>query len=282
MLEINVEEYQKNGFLICEGLVSPEDIETMRKDAAFICRGGYPHEKLPAVMEGLPDDEVISRFLCIHQPHKISPVMREMVAHPRLASVLSQIIGPNVKCLQSMLFIKPPRYPGQAWHQDEIYIPTRDRSLTGGWIALDDATIENGCLWVIPGSHKTGYLWPQREHGNPQEFDWAGESHGFDEQEEVPVEVPAGSVVFFNGYLLHRSLKNRSNRFRRVLVNHYMNAFSLLPWEARSPEGVHCAAADFRDIVMVAGEDPYHWKGTTRKEDLFIRPFDPSALGPAP
>ena len=57
----------------------------------------------------------------------------------------------EIKSMQSMLFIKPAGKPGQAWHQDEYYIPTRDASLTGVWIALDDATIENGCLWVRPG-----------------------------------------------------------------------------------------------------------------------------------
>ena len=132
--------------------------------------------------------------------------------------------------MQSMYFIKPPRFQGQAWHQDEIFIPTRDRSLIGAWIAVDDATIENGCLYVVPGSHRNGYLYPQRQHENPDEFDFAPESFGFDESVEVPVEVRAGALVFFNGYLLHRSYKNRSDQPRRVLVNHYCNAWSLLPW----------------------------------------------------
>ncbi|MCG3199695.1 MAG: hypothetical protein GHCLOJNM_04219 [bacterium] len=277
-MTLDVSAYQQNGFLVLEGLISPEELEELRRDAIRICRGEYPCEQIEPLPADLTDEEAISRFLCIHQPHKLSPVMRRAVAHPRIAEVLSRLIGPNVKCMQSMLFIKPPRHPGQAWHQDEFYIPTRDRSLTGGWIALDEATIENGCLWVIPGSHRTGYLWPQRDHGNPREFDWAGESHGFDEGTALPVECPAGTVVFFNGYLLHRSLKNRSKRFRRVLVNHYMNAFSLLPWHARTEDGVHCAAADFRDVVLVAGQDPYGWKGVEEKMDIFIRPFDPSAL----
>src|SRR3954466_9438000 len=112
--------------------------------------------------------------------------------------------------MQSMLFVKPPGLPGQAWHQDEIYIPTRDRSLAGAWIAIDDATVENGCLRVLPGSHRMGYLYPQRQHTDLEEFDFAGESHGFDDAGEVAVEVKAGSVVFFNGYLLHRSRRNRS------------------------------------------------------------------------
>ena len=71
--------------------------------------------------------------------------------------------------------------------------------------------------------------------------------------------VKAGTVVFFNGYLLHRSRKNRSNVFRRVLVNHYMNAWSLLPWHLR--DGETPANADRRNIIPVVGEDPYAWKG---------------------
>jgi ectoine hydroxylase-related dioxygenase (phytanoyl-CoA dioxygenase family) len=50
-------------------------------------------------------------------------------------------------------------------HQDEYYIPTRDRSLCASWIALDDATIDNGCLWVIPGSHRQGVIWPMKPVG---------------------------------------------------------------------------------------------------------------------
>src|SRR5205807_850217 len=91
-------------------------------------------------------------ILCIHQPHFISPVMQQYVRHPKICGILSQMIAAHlpwwdgsVKCMQSMLFVKPPGFQGQAWHQDEIYIPTRDRSLCGAWIALDDGTIEHGC-----------------------------------------------------------------------------------------------------------------------------------------
>ena len=97
------------------------------------------------------------------------------LAHPRIVDVLTAAIGPNVKCMQSMLFIKHAGKPGQAWHQDEDFIPTRDRSLGAAWIAIDEATVENGCLWVIPGSHRPGILWPLRRTRNP-EFDFTPES----------------------------------------------------------------------------------------------------------
>jgi ectoine hydroxylase-related dioxygenase (phytanoyl-CoA dioxygenase family) len=254
------QQYARDGYLVVPNLVSPADIDRLRRDTADLARGKYPSKFLQPLPDTLTDDEVQRRILCIHMPHHLSPVITEFIKHPAIVDVLTQIIAPDVKCMQSMLFVKPPGFQGQAWHQDEIYIPTRDRSLCGAWIAMDDATVENGCLWVIPGSHAKGYLFPQHPHDNPDEFDGSQESYGFDDSTAVPVEVTAGSVVFFNGYLLHRSLKNRSRGdYRRALVSHYMNAYSLLPWELRDGERV--ATADRRDIILVAGQDPYAWKG---------------------
>lgn len=275
--QVQIESYQEQGFLVVEGLLSDEDVEAIRSDAIKLCRGEYKSENLQPVSNAESDTAALSRYLCIHQPHHVSPVMREYLAHPAVSRALARLVAPDVKCMQSMLFIKPPRFPGQAWHQDEVYIPTRDRSLTGAWYALDDATVENGCMWVLPGSHRNGYLYPQRLHGRPEEFDSARESYGFDDREEIPVACRAGAVVFFNGYLLHRSRKNRSDRFRRVLVNHYMNAYSLLPWH-RPPEDGRMALADYRGIMMVAGDDPYAWKGTVEGGDAHVRTFDPAAL----
>lgn len=267
--DAEVAAYHEQGFHIAPGLVSPAEVEALRADALHICRGGYPHPKLETMPADTTDDEALRSFHCIHFPHKISQIMEETgVCHAGISHVLSRIIGPDVKCMQSMLFIKPPGFQGQAWHQDEIYIPTRDQSLTGAWIALDDATVENGCLYVLPGSQK-GVLYDQRSHENPDEFDFAAESFGFEDSAEIPVEVKTGDVVFFNGYLLHRSRKNRSDIFRRVLVNHYMNAWSRLPWQ--TAEGEPAARADYRDIVMVAGEDPYAWRGTEDRADISLR-----------
>ena len=253
-------DYAEQGFLVVENLLTAAEIAVLNDEAARICRDHGAALR--------PDGEVrFEDVLCLHFPHKLSPAMRAAMAHPRVVEVLTAIIGPNVKAMQSMMFVKNAGKPGQAWHQDEYYIPTRDRSLAGGWIALDDATIENGCLWVLPGSHKPGVLYPMAPH-NSDEFDGADAASGFPAQEPVPVEVKAGSVVFFNGYLLHRSLKNRSAGFRRALVSHYMSAESLLPWNWDGRLGV---MEDNRDIIMVAGEDPYAWKGTADHTKPYLR-----------
>lgn len=268
--------YQDNGYLVVENALDTKEVAELNRDAVAICRGHYGHYKgWLGPHDGQSDDEVLTQYLCIHFPHKFSTKMYRYLSSDAMVETLTHVIGPNVKCMQSMLFIKSAGKPGQAWHQDEFYIPTRDRSLTGGWIALDDATVDNGCLWVIPGSHKHGILWPQHEHEDKR-FDCSGEAVQFPytDDDAVAVEVKAGSIVFFNGYLLHRSLPNtQTTGYRRCLVNHYMSAESLLPWYGQEIKGQDSVAtADYRDIVMVAGEDPYDFKGLEKIATPHVRP----------
>ena len=269
-----IREYEEQGFLVVPEALDPLELEALRSETTSICRGD--RGEIAGVQPARADDsdlEVLRRYLCIHFPHKISPLMKRHLAHRVIADTLRQLIGPNVKCMQSMLFIKAAGKPGQAWHQDEFFIPTRDQSLNAAWIALDHADQENGCLWVIPGSHRHHILWPQREHDD-RRFDCTGEAFRFPfaDSDSMPVEVTAGSIVFFNGYLLHRSFPNRAQSgFRRVLVNHYMSAESLLPWFTPE-EGMHQGFNDFRDIVMITGEDPYAWRGTVDRTRPKVRP----------
>jgi ectoine hydroxylase-related dioxygenase (phytanoyl-CoA dioxygenase family) len=264
--------YAENGYLVLDRALSGGEVDELAEETTRICRNR--DGKIDGIAPADParsDEEVLREILCIHFPHKLSAVMARALAQPAVVQALTTVIGPDVKCMQSMLFVKAAGKPGQAWHQDEDYIPTRDRSLVGVWIALDDATVENGCLWIIPGSNRPGVLWEQEWHGDTR-FDCALESRDFPYRDEdaVPVEVKRGSVVFFNGYTLHRSLPNRARAgFRRALVNHYMSASSLLPWKYR--EGSAMATQDYRDIVMVAGKDPYAWKGVEEVAHASVR-----------
>jgi phytanoyl-CoA hydroxylase len=258
--------------------LDPATLAAARAETTAICRGRRGDiEGITAPTPGQePDDDatVLRRYLCIHFPHKISPPMLDIARLPALVDVLTEVVGPNVKLVQSMLFIKAEGKPGQAWHQDEAHIPTRDRSLTGAWIALDDATVDNGCLWVIPGSHQAGILYAVRDHTDPR-FDRTKEAHGFTYRDEdaIPVELPAGAALVFDGHLLHRSLPNTGRHgMRRALVNHYMSAESLLPWFPPTLRDESMATVDHRDIVLVAGDDPYAAKGTVDVMRPHLRP----------
>mgnify|MGYP006280648963 CR=1 FL=1 len=277
----STEFYREHGYLVVRDALDRSEIEEIRGESLAISRGlrGEIHHYDPPA-QSASDEDVLRGVLCIHFPHRASEIMRGYLSQETIIGVLTSIIGPNVKCMQSMLFIKSSGKPGQAWHQDEDFIPTRDRSLCGAWMALDDATTENGCLWIIPGSHKPGVLWPQYPHNDPR-FDCAVESFDFPytDEDAVPVEVPAGAVVFFNGYTLHRSLPNAapSGTFRRALVNHYMSAESLLPW--RHEDDKPMAKQDYRGIVIVAGTDPYAYKGTKPGNPPHIRPDGKGGCG---
>lgn len=167
-----------------------------------------------------------------------------------------------------MLFVKAPGKKGQSWHQDEYYIPTRDRSLIGAWIAIDDATVNNGCLWIIPG--RPGYMMKREAYNGNEYADVDTVDVSSAGSQAIPVEVKSGSVVFFNGYTLHSSLANKTkDNFRTALVNHYMSAESMLPWDQ---DGNLPPTEDLRDIVMVAGEDPYAWKGIVDANKPYLRP----------
>ncbi len=268
------EQFARDGYLVVPGLLSPPEVAALRAETTALARGERGQlAGAVTVRPGEGDDDVLRRVLCIHFPHKISPVALEAATAPAVVDVLTTVIGPNVKLVQSMLFVKSEGKPGQAWHQDEYFIPTRDRSLRAVWIALDDATVQNGCLWVLPGSHRRGVLYPDREHEDVR-FDCTRESYGFayDEGDAVAVEVPAGAAVVFDGYLLHRSLPNTGRHgMRRALVNHYMSAESLLPWSPPAADE-WMGKADLRDIVLVAGEDPYAFKGTTAVHRAHVRP----------
>src|SRR6188472_4090500 len=171
-----VESYRRDGFVVLDQALPPEQVTALHTAAEQLCRGDLGTVAGAPTMEST--DDVLRQFLCIHHPHKASDLALAALHAPRVVETLTAVIGPNVNAMQSMLFIKAEGRPGQAWHQDEFFIPTRDRSLTAAWIALDDATVENGCLWVLPGSQQRGVIYPAREQDDPR-FDCSSEAYDF-------------------------------------------------------------------------------------------------------
>jgi phytanoyl-CoA hydroxylase len=259
-----VERYEREGYVVVSDILAMDEVDALRAEIAAVCRGERGEAKgLQPAPPGTSDAEAISRVLCINHPHKISPFIAERLAHPRIVEVLQRIIGPNVKCVNCVVFNRHPDNLGLSWHQDEFYIPTRDRSLAQVWIALDEATRDKACLRVIPGSHKPGILWPTRDRRDANRFnDSVFETHDFPytDDDAVFLEVPAGSAIFFNGYLLHGSLPYQAKTgSRRAITFGYMSAESWFPWDWN---GMLEKTDDNRDITMICGTDPHAYKGT--------------------
>ena len=268
----NISFYGEYGYLVARGLFSGAEVEELKNDTAKIFKGEYGQvEGMLPVGEDESDADILKKYVAIHFPHKISPVIKKYLSHRAVTDILTKVVSPNVKCMQSMLFVKGPGKAGQSWHQDEFYIPTRDKSLIGVWIAIDKASIENGCLWVIPGSQKSGYIMPRLENksGEYADVDTVDVSD-YTAAELTPLEAAKGDTVFFNGYLLHSSLRNKTvDNFRTALVNHYMSAESMLPWDQ---DGKFPLTEDMRDIVIVAGTDPYAYRPIVNLNRPYLRP----------
>ncbi|MFP5041114.1 phytanoyl-CoA dioxygenase family protein [Parasediminibacterium sp. JCM 36343] len=268
----DIDFYTTNGYLVVKNLFSEAEIAELKQDTAKIFKGFYGNiEGLLPVADGETDDAILKKYVAIHFPHKISPIIKKYLAHKAVLDVLTSIISANVKCMQSMLFVKGSGKAGQSWHQDEYFIPTRDKSLTGVWIAIDNANVENGCLWVVPGSQNPAYIMPRtinesNEYADEDTIDVSG----YPSENVIPLEAQKGDVVFFNGYLLHSSLRNKTeDDFRTALVNHYMSAESMLPWDQ---DGKFPLTEDLRDIVLVAGTDPYAHKPIVDMNHPYLRP----------
>ncbi len=255
--KVSVEEYRfyrTQGYLVVRQLVSEEEVAFLREHAMDIL---YGRVSLPGVApppSGATEEELFRRFSRIHMLHRVDAVSERFLLHPRILDVLEALIGPDVLALQTMLFLNPPGMGGQGWHQDAYYITTYPDTLIGAWLALDRADEENGCLWVVPGSHHEP-IYPDAERGSLIHAEGAignlftiqNASHLDDEvntlskvvrqyPEKIPVVVDPGDVIFFDGHLLHRSFPNRSqDRFRRAFVSHYCNGRSWVPWNHGVP-----------------------------------------------
>lgn len=149
------------------------------------------------------------------------PVFRRLARDPRLVSLVESIIGPGVTVYFSQIFFKPPEGGGpKPVHQDNYYFGPKDRDeMVTAWVALDEATVENGCLYYGEGTN----LGPVVPHTAPQ-----GEPFNLLIPEDVaarqamtPAPVPKGGVSFHHGNTYHQSGRNTSSRWRRAVAFHY-------------------------------------------------------------
>ncbi len=156
-----------------------------------------------------------------HAMHDLDPVFEAFSHGPELAELANDVGLREPQIWQSMYIFKQPRIGDKVgWHQDTGFFMTAPQSVTTFWFAIDDATLENGCLWVEPGGHK-GPLRQQfvREGRHTRLID-LDNTPWPDKNTATPLEVKAGSLLVFNGMLPHYSGPNRSDRPRNAYTLH--------------------------------------------------------------
>lgn len=222
--------YEKNGYIVIRNLVSPEKLDRFRKRFQEICAGkgdtfGMTIMKDIAIAksEFADGEKAITKI----QNFVLDDELFEYCCLSEIVQYVEAFTGPNIMAMHTMLINKPPdpgtktsRHP---LHQDLYYFPFRpaDR-IVCAWTAMEHIHRGNGCLVVLPGTHK-GEL---EAHGYPA---WAGGVnkmyHGiqsFDpNKERIHLEMQTGDTVFFHPLLIHGSGMNRTEGFRKAISCHY-------------------------------------------------------------
>ena len=187
----------------------------------------------------LKQDKELSVNKIGHALHDLDPVF-DRFSHASSIEQLARDLGViHPLLLQSMYIFKQPHIGGEVnCHQDCTFLYTEPPDILGLWFALEDATLENGCLWVLPGGHKLGLKsrWVRTENGMRFE---TYDASPWPEEELIPLEVKKGSLIVLNGLLPHRSLENRSPRSRHAYTLHIISSDSRYPannWLQRSKD----------------------------------------------
>lgn len=243
-----IESYHEHGFFVVDNLLTVQECEELNTRAMDMINGKISlkldnsiYWEPDAIKQGLVSDEKPDPtylFKIAHHMHMSDPIFRSYAMHERIVNILGDLIGPDIKCVQSMYIDKGPNVGvGQPYHQDSNYLQIDPDTLIAVWIACDNVDVNNGCLHVIPGSQND----PIHRHEMPLD---PKQSHyttvlSAGERDEVALPLSKGGAVFFPGRLLHRSGNNVSKDNQRpAFVLHYAHAHSrwVQDSDARNPD----------------------------------------------
>lgn len=216
-------DYAANGYTVIRGFADAATCREQLDAAVELSRADDDSKYViaegnPATDASNPEDFVAKLF----KLHRRRPFDR--FAHDdRLLEILTAIIGPDVDVFLSQFIFKAPEAYGQPWHQDSYYFPFEASHQVGVWLAVTRATLENGCLWVVPGTHQE----PIYDHV-PDDRPHATQAYtkivDRDMSTAVPMLMDPGDLLLFDSHVIHSSTDNESTELRAAFVCHYGTA----------------------------------------------------------
>ena len=269
MNQKDLDSYKERGFLVLEGFASESECDRLRTRAEELVQEFDPSDVVSIFSTKEQNHTTDEYFLASgdkirfffeenafnpdgtlkyakeksinkigHALHDFDPVFKEFSRSQKIKELAKALRLENPLLLQSMYIFKQPNIGGEVTcHQDGTFLYTEPIDIAGLWFALEDATIENGCLWAIPGGHRYGLKsrWRRSSQGYMefQVFD----KEPWPENQLVPLEVTKGSLILLHGLLPHRSFENRSPRSRHAYTLHLISAEAEYPadnWLQRS------------------------------------------------
>ena len=217
---IDVVEFRKRGYFVPGRLLGESEADRMAGiylDCIENYRSDHESHGIRKIRhtEGDEGNPEVLQLRCAHLMH---PAFDNIVRDERLLDMVEQVIGSNIRLIICQGIYKAPHTGDEImWHQDDYYFGVHKKSaVVSCWITFDDATIENGCMWVIPGAHRHMVEHVQTHAGFKMP--------DVDESDAVPIELKRGECMLHDGLMPHRTLRNRTDSHRRALAIHYMDA----------------------------------------------------------
>ena len=218
-----IDAFERDGYLVIDGFLGDEEITHIQdcymQTVARLTREGT----LENVQSGADRDEDFQVYQ-IRTAHLQHPIFRMLIHDTRLLDMVETLLGPDIRLIHYQGLYKPAHSGGEIrWHQDNYYFNVAENRTVSFWLALDDATVENGCMWYLPGRHKEllehEQLWDKAEKKG---FYFA--IPDLDDSGAVPAEVKKGGFAIHHCLIPHRSLKNQTDKPRRGIAMHFMDA----------------------------------------------------------
>jgi len=215
-----VEFYHANGFLALDAITTQEEVAWMREiyDRLFAARAGREAGD-QFDLGGSDEDGKTAVLPQILQPSKYAPELKEGLFRVNALHVAQQLLGPETMPMGEHAIFKPARYGAQTpWHQDEAYWGEQMQyNSFSMWIPLQEATLENGCMQFIPGSHKSDVV-PHHSIGHDVRVHGLEIDELPDLSKAVACPIPAGGCTIHHNRTMHYAGANRSDVPRRALI----------------------------------------------------------------
>ena len=261
-----LEQYKDAGAIVVEGVLDEPTRLQIKSVLAGLVEGSRKVAEHTDVYDLEPGHTSESpRVRRIKSPHLVHPVFGEFIRSAKVLAILQDLLGPAIRLHGSKLNLKAPRFGSPVeWHQDWAFYPHSNDDLLAVGVMLDDTTLANGAMYVIPGSHKG----PTYDHHDPEGYFCGAidvEACGLDLSNKLACEGPAGSCSFHHVRAVHGSAQNLSDRPRGLLL-----------YEA--------AAADAYPLISVGkfGWDALHEKMLCGEDTIVPRIRDTPVRMPYP
>ncbi|MFB6101128.1 MAG: phytanoyl-CoA dioxygenase family protein [Haloplanus sp.] len=249
------EQYQREGYVVVEKLLSEREVERVKDRIQEYVVGERTETQFSRMLE--PDVEPsafehegdpVRKFEGVSMARE-DGVFGDLAHHEGILEVIEQLQGPHIDLLRSAAMLKPPQVGSEKkFHQDAAYYPIQPMDHVTVWIALDEATTDNGCMRVVPGAHTDGLIGHEALEYET-DITITEREYGLDDTIALPMEP--GSVLFQHCLLPHYTAPNTTEQWRRAFILAYMRSRSRFT-DDQPPEWVeslHIAGDEFPGCV---------------------------------